>query len=131
SFNWIHMTALPNENQHVGHGHGCETDKRAQFYIDGVEFVPSEEIGSVLEGDVFSFNIASEIYAADSAETVANWSGSNVVPQLPLILSTRHYMMGEIRGNSKMKNHNKLVVMRDNTTFSRCYIAMQDARLEY
>ncbi len=128
SFNWIHMTAFPNENQHVGHGHGCETDLEAEFYIDGQRFIPSEVVGKVLEGDIFSFNIRTEIYAADSANTP---DGSNVVPQLPLIVSTRHYMIGEILPNSIMKYKNKLVIMRDGTTFSRCYIAMQDARLEY
>lgn len=121
SFNWIHMTAFENENTHVGHAHGCEIDKKALFYLDGKQFEPAEEIGNTLEGEIFSFDIESEIYAAD---TIASTAAGTEMPKLPLELSSRHYMNGEIRGNSKTKNHNKLVIMRDNTRFSRCYLGM-------
>lgn len=126
-FNWIHMTAFPNEGQHVGTGHGCETLLRAKFYIDGKEVVLADNIGKTISGTIFHFDIATVMYAADSAETTANWNGANVVPQLPLIESTKHYMIGEIRKNGFTANYNKLVPLRNGTQFGRCYGAMQNA----
>src|SRR5690606_6752035 len=105
----------------VGIAHGCETFLDEHFFIDGKEFTPSLIVGQILEGSEFSFNWTSEIYAADSANTTG---GSNVVPQLPLIKSTRHNLSGIIRGFNELECRNKLTVLRDNTTFKNCYIAM-------
>lgn len=131
SFNFIHMLAFPNEGQHVGTGHGCETLIRADFYVDGKKFVPADSVGEKITGSVFHFDIASVIYAADSAETTANWNGSNVVPQLPLIESTFHYMIGSIVSNSRTTNYNKLVFNRDGSIPIRCYLMMHSGYPTY
>lgn len=126
-FNWIHIINKPNEGQHVGTGHGCETMLRTKFYIDGKEVVLANNVGKTITGNLFHFDIETVMYAADSAETTANWNGANVVPQLPLIESTKHYMIGGIGRNSKTFCLNKLAILRNDTSFGRCYCAMHHA----
>lgn len=121
NFNWIHIVNKTNENQHVGLLHGCETFIDSHFFIDGREFNPADIVGDTIEGKEFSFNWISTMYAADSANTTA---GHLVVPQEPLIESTRHYVAGKIKGHSEIEWRNKLMILRDDTSFSKCYIAM-------
>lgn len=125
SFNFIHQIgSFPNEETHVGTGHGCETMLYCHFYIDGKEFTTADNIGNQLTGEVFSFDIGSVIYAVDYARTIADYNGANAVPKLPLIESTKHYMNGFIGRNSKTGLYNKLVVLRDATTFHTAYLGM-------
>jgi hypothetical protein len=121
NYNWIHIINKTNESQHVGLLHGCETFIDIHFFIDGHEFLPTEIIGQTIEASEFSFNYYSTIYAADSAATTG---GSNVVPQQPLVESTRHYVAAKIEGFNKIEWRNKLMILRDNTSFDKCYIAM-------
>lgn len=139
-FNWIHQIGynassglgFANEANHVGTGHGCETLLRCNFYIDGKQFEPSLSPGKTLKGSFFHFDISSVIYAADSARTAAEgWNGSNVVPKLPLIEASYHYMVGEIQRNSRTKNENQLAINRDNTIYARCYLAMHSGYPPY
>lgn len=130
-FNFIHMIHRPNESgAHVGLGHGCETFLSVQFWADDREFNP-ETLNEALECTTFRMKSESIIYAADQATTKEKYTGDNVVPQQPLVESTRHFMDATIRGNNQLKLQNKLVVLRDDTRFERCYLGMMAAMKPY
>lgn len=126
NFNFIYKisnTAFPNENGHVGMGHGCYVSKFTQFFIDGKAI----DIDTTAEmvGDVFSFQVFADCYAVDDTISVSN---SDNLPKLdgsgnPIVACT-HQMWGWIYSDGRTHHRNRLTIKRDGTIFDQCHAAM-------
>lgn len=137
SFNWIYMTLFPNENMHVGIGHGCEKQTRCDFYIDGKKIDIDANIGKTIKGSIFTFDFSSDVFAVDASLATGNGVS---YPKVPLLLTTKHYMMGGIKSSAKRSQtwyNNQLTIYRGEGTgsdlfgFNRCYSSMHLAYPEY